>query len=227
MSKGPGPDYQVPSFEMFRPITNISENTVLGFEDAFYDFADASAEGNELQNVQIQFGNPDQMRIPLVSAEEVAGLHDYYGLHLGRTESKRLKDHIDKNVAYDLKGPADVLSLPASVSWQFAKNSPMSRGLVAIGAGKQLLRDRRELRRTMLGFYDKPETDEEMARVWPDTTVFPDAAFMTITGHQRKVAAALKIVNVVLARTNVIPEVLETERVRQKGVGVYRKRPQG
>jgi hypothetical protein len=220
---GPSPHYQVPSFELYRPITNFGADTMHGFEDAVYDLAEEAADADALQKVQFHFGDPDQLQVPLVSAEEILRVHEHYKMPLERAESKSLKDYIDKNQPLDLKGPAEIDAAPASVYWMFARGG-RSAAVVSLGAGKQLLRDRREIKRTVQRSLEKPDSDTEISHAWPRRVPYRDGALVTVTGERRGVTAAVSVIDLAMRQAGVIPPLLEAGRVKQKGVVIYRKR---
>lgn len=96
MARQPGPDFEIPSLELIRPITHLTVADIAQFEDEVFELADHVGDHAENRAAfrGVRFRDEIDPRITLISGEETARFHEYHGLPLTRGGMGFLKDFI-------------------------------------------------------------------------------------------------------------------------------------
>lgn len=96
---------------------------------------------------------------------------------------------------------------------------------MALGAGKRALAERYVAQRLIHDYYDLSKTNDDIVKVWPANEMLRRVPLVEIWGHPKRVDAALSVINVALAQTEIFSGMLEAGPVkRERAKGIYRKR---
>ncbi len=221
-SQGPGPDYQVPSIELYRPVINMDGSDIDRFKSAVDEFTAGSPLKMAVSGVQYP-GSLDP-RVSLISAGEMLSFHEQHELPLDRGSAGLLKDYLKKNVPEAMNDAVEVPALPMSVHHS-RDAAGRTLAFMALGAGAQPLEERRTAQCLVHRYYDLPESDEALGTSWQENELSVRLPIARVSGDPARVTAALRVVKKVLdEQAGIFPENLTYGPVKRDRKGIYRKR---
>lgn len=226
-SSGPGPDYQVPSFDVIRPVTNIDAGYVSAVREAVNDAAGLTPARMAIQG--IQYPGAVEPRLNLLDAGEIADYHTQNGLLLQRPAIGLLKDHLYKSIPEVMHQPVSMAVADRSVRWMY---TPERQGVafVEFTLGARAATERRLVQRLVRGYLERQTEDggavNALPAQWPDRYPIVRLPVARIAGDIRRVEVGRKVVDAALRyRPGIFPDSLEAGPVHMPRRGVYRKRP--